>query len=97
MSTQRRLNKITMKKIKLDKVNKDVSSVAEYKRCAILRYCNENGIEKNQFDELSISNELNKLGLHCCYLIPKIVIVFEFYQNCLCFCYKAKKYSTYHY
>ena len=65
MSTQHSLNKNTIKKIKLDEVNKYVSRFAEYKRCAILKYCNENGIEKYHLDLSSISNELSKLGM--CY------------------------------
>ena len=81
MSTQHRLNKNTKKIIKLDKVNEDVSSVAEYKRCAILKYCNENDIEKNQLDSLSISNELCKLGISYCFLTSIIYFVFEFYKN----------------
>ena len=63
MSTQHSQNKNTIKKIKLDEVDKDVNSVAEYKKSAILKYCNENGIEKNQFDILSVTNEHNKLGI----------------------------------
>ena len=63
MSTLHRLNKDTIKKTKLDEVNEIVSSVRENKRCAILKYCDENGIEKNQLDILSISNELRKLGM----------------------------------
>ena len=63
MSTQHRLNEITIKEIKLDKVIEDVNSVAEYKRCAILKYCDENGTAKNQLDKLSFSNELHKLGM----------------------------------
>ena len=50
------------KKIKLDKVNENLSSITEYKRRAILKYCNEKGIKQNQLDELSISEKLNKLG-----------------------------------
>ena len=41
MSTQNSRNKNTIKKIKLDDVDKDVNSIAEYKRCAFLRYCKE--------------------------------------------------------
>ena len=66
MSTLHRLNKDTNKKIKLDEVNKIVSSVGENKRCAILKFYNENGIEKNQLDILSISNELHKIGMYIC-------------------------------
>ena len=52
MSTQNIRNKNTIKKIKLDEVNEKVSCIAEYKRCATLKYCKENGIEKNHLDEL---------------------------------------------
>ena len=62
MSTKHSQNKNTTKKIKLDEVDENVSSIAEYKKCAILKYCNENGIEKNQLNELSISKKLHKLG-----------------------------------
>ena len=55
--------KNTVKKTKLDEVDENVGSIAEYKRSAILKYCKENGIEKNQLDELSISNKLHNLGL----------------------------------
>ena len=67
MSTQPRLNKITIKKIKLDEIFEDLGSVVEYKRCAILKYCDENGIEKKQLDKLSISDELRKLGMSYCF------------------------------
>ena len=63
MSTQHSLNKNTIKKIKLDEVDENVSSIAEYKKCAILKYCNENGNIKKQLDNFFISNELHKLGL----------------------------------
>ena len=42
-----------------------LSTVAEYKIRAILKYYNENVIKKNQLDELLISNKLHKLGLFC--------------------------------
>ena len=41
------------------------SSIADYKRCAILKYCNKNGIKKSYLDELLISNNLHKIGM--CY------------------------------
>ena len=63
MSTQHSLNKNTIKKIKLDEVDENVSSIAEYKKCAILKYCNENGNIKKQLDNFFISIELHKLGL----------------------------------
>ena len=40
-----------------------VSSIAEYKRCAILKYCKDNGIKKSHLDEFLISNNHNKLGI----------------------------------
>ena len=42
------------------------SSIAEYKKSALLRYSNENGIKEHQLNELSISNNLYKIGMcHC--------------------------------
>ena len=62
MSTQHSKNKNAIKKIKLDEDNGNVSSIAEYKRCAILKYCKELGTKRNQLDRLSILNKLRKLG-----------------------------------
>ena len=78
MSTQHSLNKNTIKKIKLDEVDENVSSVVEYKRCAILKYCNENGIEKYQLDKLSVLNELHKLGKSYFFLTSIRFIIIEF-------------------
>ena len=83
MPTQRRQNKNTMKKIKLDDLDKDVSCIAEYKRCAILRYCKENGNIKNQLDELSISNNLHKLGLRCFLYLFIEKIIYLLFENFL--------------
>ena len=83
MSTQHRLNINTKKKRKLDEVNEVVSSVTEYKRCAILKYCDENGIEKNQFDILTISKKLCKLGMSYCFLLFIIYFDLEFFKNLL--------------
>ena len=38
-------------------------SIAEYKRSAFLKNCNENGIKKYQFNELSTLNKHHKPGL----------------------------------
>ena len=62
MSTQQSQNKNTAKEIKLDEVDENVSSIAVYKRCAILKYCNENGNINNQLDEFFISNDVHILG-----------------------------------
>ena len=64
MSTKHSRNKNTTKKIKLDEVDEIVGSIAEYKRCAILKYCNKNGIENSHLDKLSISKKLPKFGLY---------------------------------
>ena len=79
MSTQHSLNEITKKKIKLDEVDELVSGVAKYKRCALLKYCNESVIEKNQLDILSNSNELHKLGMSYYFLTSSIIL--ELYEN----------------
>ena len=63
MSTQNIRNKNNIKKIKLDEVNEKVSCIAEYKRCATLKYCKENGIEKNNLDELFIFKQRHISGL----------------------------------
>ena len=42
-----------------------VSSIAEYKIRAILKYYNENVIKKKHLDELLISNKLHSLSLFC--------------------------------
>ena len=62
MSTQHSQNKNTAKEIKLDEVDENVSSIAVYKRCAILKYCNENGNIKNKLDEFFILNDVHILG-----------------------------------
>ena len=81
MSTQLKLNKSTRKKIKLDEVKRGVSSVADFKRYAILRYCDENGIEKNQLDILSIPNKLQKIGISYCFITSIISSILELYEN----------------
>ena len=67
MSTQHSQNEsIIKKKLKLDKVDKNVNSIAEYKRCAILRYCNKNGNIKKLLEKFFTSNEIHKLSLLYC-------------------------------
>ena len=80
MSLQHSQNKNTVKKIKIDD---DVSSIAEYKKCAILKYCNENGIKTNNLDKLSISNDFRLLGLYFFVLFSKIFTFFELYESFL--------------
>ena len=75
MSLQHSQNKKTVKKIKLDQVDKDGSIIAEYKRCAILKYCEENKIKTNYLDKLDISNEFQILGLYC-FVIFTIISTF---------------------
>ena len=75
MSLQHSQNKNTIKKTKLDEVDEDGSIIAEYKRCAILKYCNENGVKTNHLDDLSISNDFHLLGLYC-FVIFTIIFTF---------------------
>ena len=63
MSTQHRLYKNTIKKIKIDGVDQNIYRIAEYKMFAILKYRKENGILKQQLDMLLTSNDLLKLGM----------------------------------
>ena len=75
MSLHHSQNNNTEKKIKLDKVDEDESIIAEYKRCAILKYCNKNGIKTNHLDELSISNDFHLLGL---FYFVLFLVIFTF-------------------
>ena len=52
-----------------------VSSIARYKKYAFLKYCNENGIRKNQLDESLILNKLHKLGLFCFIVFFLLIII----------------------
>ena len=60
-----------------------LSTVAEYKICAILKYYNENVIKKNQLPELLISNKIPKLGLFYCFIKSTIILYIEYYENFL--------------
>ena len=55
-----------------------VSSIAEYKRYAILKYCKDNGIKKSHLDELLISNNLRKLGMFTVLLVFYVDININF-------------------
>ena len=55
-----------------------VSSIAEYNRSAILKYCNENRIIKHQLDELFTSNNPYKLGM-CCWFIGFLYFYVDIY------------------
>ena len=63
MSTTYTQHKNTIMKIKKDEVHAIVSSIAEYKRCAIQKFCIEYGIKNYQLNKLSISNDLHNIGL----------------------------------
>ena len=45
-----------------------VSSIAEYKGYAIVKYCNESETQKHELDELSISNNLYNLSTCYCFI-----------------------------
>ena len=72
-----------------------VSSIAEYKRSALLKYCKENGIKKYQLDELSVSNNLHKLGLF--YLFFKCIIVFIYKLYVSIYVFVLARISIYYY
>lgn len=78
MSTQHRLYKNTIKKIKIDGVDQNIYRIAEYKMFAILKYCKENGIQKQQLDMLLTSNDLLKLGMSYFFLTSIRFIIIEF-------------------
>ena len=78
MSLQHSQNINIVKKTKLDKVDEDGSSIAEYKKCAILKYCNDNGIKTNNLDKLDISNKFQTLGLYCFNIFT---IIFTFLKS----------------
>ena len=84
MSKYHSRNKKATKKIKLDKGDENVGSIAEYKRCAILKFCNEKGIKKNQLDELSISEKLHKLGFNFFYEIGNNFLFFWLSKKFYC-------------
>ena len=56
MSLNHSLSKCSVKKIKLDKADENVSSILEYKKIAILKFCNENGTKICKYDEMISSN-----------------------------------------
>ena len=43
------------------------SSIAEYKRSAFLKYCNENGTNKYKLKKISNLNKHHKSGLFYCF------------------------------
>ena len=52
-----------------------ISSIAEYKRCAFLKYYNENGIKEYQSVELSIPNNQLKISLFYWFIILIITFI----------------------
>ena len=44
-------------------IQQHVSSIDEYKRSAFLKHCNVNGINKFQFEDILISNNVYGKGL----------------------------------
>ena len=62
MSLNHSLSKNSIKKIKLDEADENVSSILEYKRIAILKFCNENGTKSCKYDEMISSNDVIGIG-----------------------------------
>ena len=65
MSVEHSQNKISIKKIKLNKVSKKVGCITKFKERAILKFCKENYTQSCQYEEMINSNVLNKTGI--CY------------------------------
>ena len=55
-----------IKKIKLNKVSKNVGCIAEFKKRAILKFCIENGSKSYQYDEMNNSNDHIEIGMCKC-------------------------------
>ena len=66
MSINQSLNKNNIKKIKLEEVDENVSSIAKYKRLAILKFCNESDTKNFQYNNFFIKDDIHALGI-CCY------------------------------
>ena len=67
MSINHIQNKISMKKIKLDESDENVSSILKYKRLAFLKFNNENGKRNFQFNKLFITDDIHALVIFCCF------------------------------
>ena len=63
MSVEHSQNKISIKKIKLNKVSKKVGCITKFKERAILKFCKENYTQSYQFDEMFNSNVLIEIGI----------------------------------
>ena len=63
MSVEHSQNKISIKKIKLNKVSKNVGCITNFKERAILKFCKENYTQSYQFDEMFNSNVLIEIGI----------------------------------
>ena len=60
------------------------SSIAEYKRCAFLKYRNENENKKLQLDSLSTLNDLLKLGMFYWFVISILIFILSYMKFFLC-------------
>ena len=63
MSINHSQKKISIKKIKLDEADENVSGITEYKRIAIQKFCNENGTKICRYDEMFSSNDVIETGI----------------------------------
>ena len=67
MSINHSQNKNSIKKMKLDEADENVSSIAEYKRLAFLKFYNVNGKRSFQFNKLFIRDYVHEIGIYCCF------------------------------
>ena len=63
MSVEHSQNKISIKKIKLNKVSKNDGCITKFKERAILKFCKENYTQSYQYDEMFNSNVLIEIGI----------------------------------
>ena len=63
MSIKHSLSKNNITKIKLNKANENVSSITEYKRIAIVKFCNEKDTKSCKYDEIFNSNDDIEIGI----------------------------------
>ena len=79
MSLVHNRNEVHVKKMKQEELINNVCIVEEYKRLAILKFCNLT--DTKNFNELSKLNDLKELGRH--FVIVKCKHLFKlFYFNC---------------
>ena len=63
MSINYSVNKTSIKKIKLDEADENISSIAKYKKNAFLKFCKESDTKSCRYDEMFKSNSSIETGI----------------------------------